>query len=87
MDNDKIDTLRQHINEIDQQIVSLIDQRATIALEVGRVKDGSPIYDPHRELEVLTRIVALSQGPLPKGALEDIYASIISACRELQFKE
>lgn len=87
MDETQLDLVREQINGIDEQLLELLNRRANLALKACAVKDGdAPIYDPARESEVLTRTVALNKGPLPKGSVEDIYATIITACRELQLR-
>ena len=83
---DELDQKRVHINQIDEQLVALLSERARTALEIGKLKEqlGVKPYDPARERIVLEHIGAMNQGPLDKGALEDIFAAIITACREIQ---
>lgn len=78
--------LRKNIDDIDSQLVALLNERARLAVAIGRSKaqTGKVVYDPTRERAVLGKIDSLNQGPLPKGSLEDIYAAIITACREIQ---
>jgi chorismate mutase len=84
--SDDLQQLREQINQIDDQLVQLISTRAEIALGLGKLKakDGHDIYDPARERIILDRVDRLNQGPLDKGALEDVFACIITACREIQ---
>ena len=83
---DDIATLRGQINLLDEQLVKLLNERAAIAINLGKLKAaaGTRAYDPERELTVLKQVVRLNQGPLSKGDIEDIFAAIITACRELQ---
>jgi len=69
---------------IDGQLIALINERAKHAVEIGKAKGSAPIYDPKRELQILRRVASMNSGPLSKGAIEEIYASIIGACREIQ---
>jgi chorismate mutase len=48
-------TVRKHLDEIDQQIVALLDQRARIVAEVGRIKQEAhlPVAAPVREQQIL----------------------------------
>ena len=80
--------LRKIIDDIDAQIVKLLNERATAALEIGNAKEklSQNMYDPSREGTVLSHIDKLNKGPLPNGSVEDIYAAIITACREIQIK-
>lgn len=87
MDKPRLQQLREEINALDSKLVQLLNDRAKIAIAMGEAKQGKPAYDPHRENEVLSHIDEINQGPLPKGSIEEIYASIITACREIQIKE
>ncbi len=88
MQND-ITTLRKQIDTIDEQLLSLINERASLAIEIGDVKNriGGKTYDPTRERFILEQIDDLNKGPLDKGAVEEIFATIITACREIQIRE
>lgn len=85
---DNLTLKRNEIDQIDRELVELLNRRASLAVEVGILKanTGSKVYDPVRERIILEKIEKLNQGPLDKGALEDIFASIITACREIQSK-
>jgi chorismate mutase/prephenate dehydratase len=81
-----LDDWRSRINELDNQILHLLNQRAEAALNIGdlkRRKDG-PSYVPEREAEILTRLTNQNTGPLPAGTVRAIWAEIISACRALE---
>ena len=49
---------RKKINEIDQKIADLFDERIRVSTDVARYKQetGKPIYDPEREKQVIERI-------------------------------
>lgn len=83
---DDIAALRSQINQIDDQLVRLLNDRAAVAAGIGKLKAaaGVRVYDPERELAILKRINTLNKGPLNKGDMEAIFAAIITACRELQ---
>lgn len=87
MTEDTLIELRQNIDQIDQELVRLLNKRATFALETRKAKSlqGFDVYDPNRERAVLEKIDKMNDGPIPKGLMEDIYATIISACRQIQF--
>ena len=52
---------------LDGRLVELLNERARLVVEVGKVKraDNVPIYAPHREAAVLDRVLRLNEGPLP----------------------
>ncbi len=78
--------LRDQIDSIDIQILGLLNRRAGIAQEIGKIKNkiNAPIYCPDREAQVLRGIVERNLGPLNNGDLRTIYREIMSACRTLE---
>jgi chorismate mutase len=77
-------TVRKHLDEIDQQIVALLNQRARIVAEVGKIKQEAhlPVADPAREQQILDHIVQLGgAGPLPPDRLRRIYQTVIQEMR------
>jgi chorismate mutase/prephenate dehydratase len=81
-----LDGWRSRINQLDNQIVNLLNQRAEAALHIGDLKrrQESPAYVPEREAEVIRRIKTANPGPLPASALQAIWTEILSACRALE---
>jgi chorismate mutase / prephenate dehydratase len=81
-----LDDARSHIDTIDEEILSLLRQRAEVALSIGREKaqQGAFVFDPAREAQVLRRLTQLDLSPLEAPAIQAIYREIISACRRLQ---
>jgi chorismate mutase domain of proteobacterial P-protein, clade 2 len=78
--------IREKIDAIDSQLLKLLNERATLALEVGRIKsrDGLPIYAPDREMLLLRGLVEKSEGPLSPTAIRAIYREIMSAALALE---
>ncbi|MEO0630466.1 MAG: chorismate mutase, partial [Planctomycetota bacterium] len=76
----RLDRLRTKIDEIDHQLVKLLNDRAKTVVQVGKVKQGSgiPIYAPHREAEVLARVLGHNKGPLPDRSVEGVYKELMS---------
>lgn len=81
-----LEELRRRIDGIDEQLVGLLNERAGIAREIGRIKcaDGAPVYSPAREREVLRRIGELNKGPLPHACLAAIWREVMSASLQLE---
>jgi chorismate mutase/prephenate dehydratase len=77
---------RSRINDIDNQILQLLNQRAEAALQIGDLKrrQDSPSYVPEREAEILGRLSAAGRGPLPPEAVTAVWREILSACRALE---
>ncbi|WP_324965781.1 chorismate mutase [Archangium sp.] len=69
-DSTRLQELRRNIDAIDQRLVQLLNERASLVVEVGKAKraDGTPIYAPHREAEHPRQLPALAPHPLSSSA-------------------
>jgi chorismate mutase/prephenate dehydratase len=83
---EKIKIHRQKIETIDGQILRLLNERAEVAREVGKVKSEANMdaYSPQREEEILKRLNLPNPGPFPQGAISPVFREIISGCRSLE---
>jgi len=81
-----LDTVRKKIDNVDEKLVKLLNERTRYALEIGKLKkkDGKSIYVPAREKQVLTRVSKLSHGPLGDQSIRAIYREIMSAALALE---
>ncbi len=82
----KLRPYRKRIEELDEKIVALTSERASQAVEIGKIKEeaGEQILDPVQEKEVYKRIARLNPGPLPDEALKAIYREVMSGALALQ---
>lgn len=79
--------LRKRIDAIDHEIVALLNERAQIALEIGRVKEQTgrrTVRDAQREADVLERVTSASAGLFPEPELVALYRKLIAATRRVQ---
>jgi chorismate mutase / prephenate dehydratase len=81
--------LRELIDQVDQQVITLLQTRAGLAQAVGEIKKvtNAPVYRPEREAQILASFStdpAKMDGPLRASALQAIYREVISACRDLE---
>lgn len=78
--------IRVKIDALDKKLVLLLNDRAELVVEVGRLKRAArlPIYAPHREAEVLDKVTKANAGPLPNRALEGVYRELMSGSFSLQ---
>ena len=85
-EKEKISSLREKIEEVDDEILRLLNHRAQIVQEVGKVKSEMKMeyYSPRREEQILQRLGAQSSGPFPRWAVPSVFREIISACRSLE---
>jgi chorismate mutase/prephenate dehydratase len=81
--------LRSQIDKLDLQILDLVNKRAGIAAQIGKVKadKGSDVFSAAREEEVLQNVLGAHRGPLPEVTIKAIYRELISGSRALQRKQ
>ena len=82
-------SLRERIDKLDLQILKLINDRASLAVDIGRLKadQGGDIFSPAREEEVLKNVLEVNTkngGPLPEVTVRAIYREIMSGSRAIQ---
>lgn len=84
-----LDDLRKQIDVIDAEIVKQMNLRAEIVLKVRDIKkaEGMPFHDPERELRVLNKVMAASDGPLDDETIRHLYRHILQHMREFQSGE
>lgn len=77
---------RTRINDLDNQILHLLNQRAEAALRIGDLKrrQEAPSYVPEREAAILRRLTEVNGGPMPADAVRAIWREILSSCRALE---
>jgi chorismate mutase len=82
----EISDWRKKIDELDEQIVQLINQRAEAARAIGQLKQRSslPVYEPQREKDVFEHVRRVNPGPLSGTEVVDIYERVIDVMRALQ---
>ena len=81
-----LDELRAHINQVDDQLVRLLNERAGLSLAVGAYKAArnEPVHRPFREEALLERLARESHGPLRENQLRAVYREILALSRQLQ---
>jgi chorismate mutase/prephenate dehydratase len=81
-----IAALRKQIDQLDDRLLELLNQRAALAVEVGKRKarDRKRVFAPDREKGVLARLEQRNGGPLRAELLRPIFREVISACRSLE---
>jgi chorismate mutase len=79
---------RKELDLINQKLLTLLNQRLRITLEIGKVKKamGKKIYDTEREKEILDRLKRKNRGPLKEVDLRKIFTTIMKVCRQSQIQ-
>jgi chorismate mutase len=80
-----IDGLRVRIDGIDCQIVKLLNERATLALQIRDLKPQAKmaLYDPKREEQIFAKLAECNEGPLYGDNLREIYEAVLHVMKEL----
>jgi chorismate mutase/prephenate dehydratase len=83
--------LRRRIDALDRRIVRLLNERASLAVEIARARaaagqgpKGRSVRDAAREREVLERVASANAGPLPDEEVLAVYRRVIAGTRRLQ---
>ena len=81
-----IDPLRDKIDAIDQTLLKLLNERSSLANQIGHIKQqlGLAIYVPAREKEILENVMKANPGPLPSEAVRRLFERIIDETRALE---
>jgi chorismate mutase len=77
---------RRRIDEIDEKLVELLNERSNCALEIGRLKQEAnmPLYQPERENAVLANAERNNRGPLSDAAIRRLFERIIDEARSAE---
>ncbi len=78
---------RNQIDKIDEQILQLLNERATHAKAIGEIKiaqGDTEMYRPEREAQVLQKHISRNQGPIPNQEVARLFREIMSTCLALE---
>ena len=78
---EELKRIREKIDELDTELLNLINQRASLAIEAGETKKKEVIYKPEREADILRKLNKTNPGPLNEQQISNIFKEIISSCR------
>ncbi len=81
-----IEHWRNEIDQIDEQLVRLLNERSRCAIELGRIKRelGLAIYSPDREKQVIQHVTSVNGGPLDSAAVRRLFERIIDESRSIE---
>ncbi|MGB3634843.1 MAG: chorismate mutase [Rubrobacteraceae bacterium] len=85
---EKMQTLRERVNEVDQDLVRALNERASIVQEIVAMKAeaGVPLFDPRREEEILQRAMEYNDGPIYDTSMREIFELILHRIRDLEIQ-
>ena len=81
-----INRLRQRINQLDDELLRIFNERAALAVKIGEAKKelNLPIYDPKREKLIFERMHQNNPGPLDNAAIVRLFERVIDESRSLE---
>jgi chorismate mutase-like protein len=84
-----LEQLRAEIDRLDEQILPLLNRRAALAVDIGRLKHaaGAQLYVPERERAVLARLVTHNSGPLSHRSVCRIFGEVMAASLALEDRQ
>jgi chorismate mutase/prephenate dehydratase len=82
----RIQELRKKIDELDDRLLDLLNERARVVIEIGNIKKNEKLdfHSPSREREILERLTARNKGPFPQDTLKAVYREILSSSLSLE---
>lgn len=86
---EQIEAYRIKIDEVDQKLVALLNERAGYSLDIRALKPDAHmgLYDPKREEEIFERICSYSEGPLYNENLVEIYRGLLKVMKEVPSRD
>ncbi len=78
--------MRAEIDRTDDEILRLLNQRATFVARVAELKEQLqvPFYVPSRERQIAERLSSANPGPFPTEAIRSVFQEIFSACLSME---
>ncbi len=80
--------LREQIDRIDEQIVSLYEKRMEVSKQVAeyKIETGKKVFDKQREIEKIAKVKALTHSEFNSYGIEELFEQIMSMSRKLQYQ-
>jgi chorismate mutase len=83
----KIEEIRKHVDDIDENIIALLNQRKQLVMEIGTEKKSGnkPIVDLRREKQVISKLRRQAkENGLDEDFIESLFKIIIKNSRQVQ---
>ncbi|HEJ7649504.1 TPA: bifunctional 3-deoxy-7-phosphoheptulonate synthase/chorismate mutase [Staphylococcus aureus] len=87
--SNKLESYRSEIVSLNHQILDLLSKRGELAQKIGeeKLKQGTRIYDPQREKEMLNDLIDSNKGPFNDNTINQLFKEIFKASTDLQKSE
>ncbi len=89
MADSTIQELRSQVDVINLQILELLNKRAVLASDIGKLQQqaGTTFYDPQRESQMMTALEQNNKGPFSNEIVKALFKEIFRASLALEEKE
>ena len=80
--------LRNKLDEVDEKIVDLYEQRMDLCSQVAqyKIETGRKVFDRQREQEKLAKVKSLASNDFNSHGVEELFEQLMSMSRKLQYK-
>lgn len=84
-----LEELRQELDEIDDQMTALFEQRMKVCEKVAeyKIKNGRKVLDKTRENAKLSAVASKVSGDFNKKGIQEIYEQLMALSRKLQYQK
>ncbi len=84
-----LESLRAQIDEIDDKIVKLYEERMDVSSQVAdyKLQTGGRVFDKARENEKLSHLKSLAHNDFNAHGIEELFEQIMSMSRKLQYSK
>lgn len=81
-----LEQLREKVDAVNLEILSLINERAKVIQEIGKIKEKQGVnrYDPLRERHMLNLLKENNNGPLDQKTVDHIFKEIFKSALDMQ---
>ena len=85
---ENLQSFREQIDSIDEQILKLLEKRMDLVRDVGKLKAklDLAVEDLNREQEIIERLTKHAHGHLSEGQLIRIFTAVFKSSKQLQRK-
>ena len=83
-ENKELKEIREKIDKLDSQLLSLLNNRLILAKQAGEKKKDKVVYRPEREASIYKNLKLINDGPLEDHHIVNIFNEVISSCRSVE---
>ena len=85
----ELEELRQRLDQVDDEIVRLYEERMELCEQVGayKIQTGRKVFDRQREREKLQDVAGKVSSEFNKKGIRELYQQLMSISRKLQYQQ